>query len=67
MSEEGHFLVGAETSRYVGNLKKRGIHSNLCVVQVESDGKYLAWLLSLERLLTVKSGDSLLKVPAKQI
>ena len=51
--------AGPGISGYFGDLKKKGIHSNLSILQVISDGKCLTWLLSLERLLKVCSGTSL--------
>ena len=35
---------------YFGDLEKRGIHLNLCVLQAKSDGRSLVWLLSLEEI-----------------
>lgn len=40
--------------RYFEDLEKRGIHSNLEILQAKSSGEFLAWLLSLERLLKVQ-------------
>lgn len=49
--KEGRFLAGPGTSGYLGDLEKRGIHLNLYVMQAKSDGRFLVWVLSLERLL----------------
>ena len=51
--------AGPGISGYFGDLKRKGIHSNLSVLQVISDGKCLTWLLSPEKLLKVCSGTSL--------
>lgn len=58
VSKVGHFLAGAEISRYFEDLRKRGIHLNFCVLQVKRDGMSLTWLLSLEKLLKFSIGDS---------
>lgn len=68
LGKQGRSLPGrCRNLRYFGDLKKRGINPKLKVFQAKTDGKSLAWLLSLEVLLNVQSGDSLWKVRAKQI
>lgn len=55
VSKEGHFLAGSGTAEYFGDLEKGGIHPNLQVSQAKSDGKSLAWLSGLKRLLGAQS------------
>lgn len=51
--EQGRVLPGRPWNvRIFWDLEKRIIHVNLYVLQAESDGRSLVWLLSLERLLT---------------
>ena len=45
VSEEGHFLAGAGTSGYLGDLMKRNLPNSTGIAGL-SDGKYLAWLLA---------------------
>ena len=54
VSKEGHFLAGAETSGYLGELESREIHLNLYLLQAKSDDKSLAWLLIFKSLLKVQ-------------
>lgn len=67
MPKEGHFLAGTGTSGYFGDLENRGMNPNLNALQVTPGDKYMAWPLSLKRLLKVQSGDLLWKFSAKQI
>ena len=55
MNKKSHFLAGAGTSRYFGDFERGGSHPNLQVLQAKPDGKYLAWLFNLKRLLRFQS------------
>ena len=61
VSKECHFLAGAGTSGYFGDLIKRNLPKSTGIAGM-SDGKCLAWLglaSGLERLLKVQPRDSL--------
>lgn len=58
-SKEDHSLAGTRTSGYFGDLKETGINPDLKVLQAKSGGRYLPWLLNIERLLKVQHGDHL--------
>ena len=49
MSREGHFLVAAGTSGYLGDLKKSNFLISLGI-EDEPDGNPLAWLPGSQRL-----------------
>lgn len=55
MTKESHFLPDPGTSRYFGDLEKRGFHPNLYIKQTKSDSMLLSWLPNLQRLLKVQS------------
>lgn len=52
-SLQGYFLDGKETTGYFVDLEKRGINPNLKLLKIKFDDKYLAWPLSLKKLLKV--------------
>ena len=62
VSKEGNFLLNIGNSEYLGNLRKKGIHPYVQVSQAKCDGKCLAWLLSLKRLLQIQSVCSFIQI-----